>query len=584
MSDDLDEGKRGGAIYRRLLTYILPYKMGFVLAVFGMVTVASTETGFAALMKPMLDGTFVNKDPAVIKYAPLVLLAIFLFRGLGGFLVRYCMDWVGRNLIRDMRELMFNQLLRLPTSFYDSNAKGHLSSKLIFDVEQVASAATGAVTILIRDTLTLIGLAGWMIFLSWQLTMFFIVVTPIVGGTVVSVSKRFRRISRRIQSSMGSVSQISQQVIEANRVVKVYGAENYENDVFRQANNFNRQQHMKLAVAGGLSVPVSQFFAAIGLAAILYFATQEPMLSQITPGTFVSFISATMLLMPVMRRLTQVVETVQRGIAAAQSVFELLDQETEKDAGTMRLDKALGKVEFHNVSFKYPSSETNVLNNINLSVEPGQSIAIVGRSGSGKSTLVSLLPRFYNPSAGEILIDGIAVQDLRLANLRKHIALVSQEITLFNDTIGNNIAYGCKEAVSKDQIIKAATAAHAMEFIKDLPQGLDTIIGDRGVLISGGQRQRIAIARALLKDARILILDEATSALDTESERIIQDALEKLMAGRTTFVIAHRLSTIEGADKIIVMHAGSIIEQGTHSDLLAKGGHYAALYNMQFSD
>lgn len=584
MSNDLDDVKTGGAIYRRLLTYIIPYKMGFVLAVFGMITVASTETGFAALMKPMLDGTFINKDPTVIKYAPVALLAIFLFRGLGGFVVRYCMDWVGRNLIRDMRQFMFNQLLRLPTSFYDSNAKGHLSSKLIFDVEQVASAATGAVTILIRDTLSLIGLAGWMIYLSWQLTMFFVVVTPIVGGIVMLVSKRFRQISRRIQASMGSVSQISQQVIEANRVVKVYGAENYEKDVFRQANNFNRQQHMKLAVAGGLSVPVSQFFASIGLAAILYFATQEPMLSQITPGTFVSFISATMLLMPVMRRLTQVTETIQRGIAAAQSVFELLDQETEKDSGTKSLDEVQGAVEFHNVSFQYPKADTPVLRNINLRVEPGQTVAIVGRSGSGKSTLVSLLPRFYNPSVGEIRIDDIAIYDLRLADLRKHISLVSQEITLFNDTIGNNIAYGCKDAVTKEQIITAATAAHAMEFIKDLPQGLDTVIGDRGVLISGGQRQRIAIARALLKDAPILILDEATSALDTESERIIQDALEKLMVGRTTFVIAHRLSTIEGANKIIVMHAGRIIEQGNHSDLLAKGGHYAALYNMQFSD
>lgn len=584
MSNDLDEGKKGVVIYRRLLTYILPYKLGFVLSVFGMVTVAATETGFAALMKPMLDGTFVNKDPTVIKYAPIALLAIFLFRGVGGFVVRYCMDWVGRNLIRDMRGLMFNQLLRLPTSFYDSNAKGHLSSKLIFDVEQVASAATGAVTVLIRDTLTLIGLAGWMIFLSWQLTMFFVVITPIVGGIVVSVSKRFRIISRRIQASMGSVSQISQQVIEANRVVKVYGAEDYEKEVFNQANNFNRQQHMKLAVTGGLSVPVSQFFASIGLSAILYFSTKEPMLSQITPGTFVSFISATMLLMPVMRRLTQVTETVQRGIAAAQSIFELLDEETEKDTGTKSPETVQGKVEFQNVSFKYPNTEINVLGNVNLSVDPGQTIAIVGRSGSGKSTLVSLLPRFYNPTEGKILIDGVAVKELRLASLRKNIALVSQEITLFNDTIGNNIAYGCKDMVTKEQIVDAATAAHAMEFIECLPQGLDTIIGDRGVLVSGGQRQRIAIARALLKDAPILILDEATSALDTESERIIQDALEKLMVGRTTFVIAHRLSTIEGADKIIVMHAGSIIEQGTHSDLLAKDGHYAALHNMQFSD
>jgi subfamily B ATP-binding cassette protein MsbA len=331
-------------------------------------------------------------------------------------------------------------------------------------------------------------------------------------------------------------------------------------------------------------VPVSQFIGAIGMAAVLFFATKEPMLSQISPGTFVSFISAIMLLMPALRRLTQVTETIQRGIAAAQSIFGLLDTDTEKDTGTKTLDDIKGKVEFQNVSFKYTSSESQILDDVSLSVDPGHTIAIVGRSGSGKSTLVSLLPRFYNVSEGEILIDGIPIHDLRLANLRKNIALVSQDITLFNDTIGNNIAYGCKELVSQEQIIQAATAAHAMEFIKELPQGLDTVIGDRGVLISGGQRQRIAIARALLKDSPILILDEATSALDTESERIIQDALEKLMVGRTTLVIAHRLSTIEGADKIIVMHEGKIIEQGTHTHLLAQGGHYAALYNMQFNE
>lgn len=573
-----------GAVYRRLLKYVYPYWVGFLMAVIGMIIVAGTETAFAALMKPMLDGTFIEKDPTVIKYAPIALLAIFFFRGFGGFAVRYCMDWVGRNVIRDMRRLIFSHLLQLPASFYDKQAKGHLSSKLIYDVEQVASASTGAITVLIRDSLTTIGLLSWMIYLNWQLTLFFLVITPLIGVMVVVVSKRFRKINRKIQASMGDVSQISQQVIEANRVVKVYGAQDYEKQVFESANNFNRQQYMKLAVTSGATVPITQFFAAFALAGVLFVATREPMLSQITPGIFVSFVSTTLLLMQALRRLTQVTENLQRGIAAAQSIFELLDREVEKDTGTASIAKVQGKIQFNNVSFKYNEDLPPVVIDFNLDVQPGQTIAIVGRSGSGKSTLVSLLPRFYNVTEGEIVLDGVPLNSLKLSDLRQHLSLVSQDVTLFNDTVANNIAYGCKDSVSKEQIIEAATAAHAMEFVQDMPEGLDTQIGDKGMLVSGGQRQRIAIARALLKDAPVLILDEATSALDTESERIIQDALEKLMIGRTTFVIAHRLSTIEKADKIIVMHEGRIVEEGTHEELLALAGHYSALHSMQFKD
>lgn len=571
-----------GAVYRRLLGFTRPYIWGFAIAVIGMVFVAATETGFAAMMEPLLDGTFIDKDPNVIKYLPGALLVLFMVRGLGAFLTRYYMEWVGRNVIRDLRQLIFEHFLKLPSHFFDTQSKGHLTSKIIYDVEQVASATTSAITVLIRDSLTVLGLLIWMLVISWQLTVFYLFVTPAIGGVVVYVSKRFRRINHRIQSSMGSVSQVSQQVIEGQRVVKVYCAEEYEKQVFHEANEFNRRQFMKMAVTSGLSVPISQFFAAVALACVIYFVTQEASID--SPGVFMSFVSASLLMLPPMKRLTQVTENIQRGVAAAQSLFALLDTETEKDTGTRRLEKTSGQVEFKNISFSYERDKNvSVLKDINLKVDSGQTIAFVGRSGSGKSTLVSLLARFYDPDAGEITLDDVPIQELQLGNLRQHIALVSQDVTLFNDTIANNIAYGCKQKPDLETIKQAATAAHAMEFIQELPLGLDTVIGEQGTL-SGGQKQRIAIARALLKDAPILILDEATSALDNESERIIQVALEELMKGRTTFVIAHRLSTIENADSILVLHEGRIVEKGSHKELLALDGAYSALYQMQFSD
>lgn len=571
-------------VYKRLLGYAWHYSTIFMLAIVGMAVVAATEAGFAWIMKPMLDGTFVDKDPTIIRWLPIGLLAIFIVRGIGGFISTYGMEHVGRNIIRDMRKQMFSSLMRLPTAFYDQTSSGQLTSKLIYDVEKVAQAATKAITIVVRDTFTIIGLLILMFYTSWKLAIVFLLLGPLITILVVFVSKRFRRISQRIQKSMGNVTQLSQQVTEGHRVVKIFGGENFEDQHFEKANEYNRQQNMKLAATRAISVPTSQFLGACGLAVILYFATSEEMLEALTVGTFMAFITASMLLLAPLKRLTMVQSTVQQGIAAAQSVFQLLDEAPEKDTGTKSIEKSNGKLEFKKVSFSYPSAEKAVLNEINFTAEAGETVAIVGRSGSGKSTLVSLLPRFYDISDGDILLDDIPLHDLKLDNLRDQISLVSQEVTLFNDTVANNIAYGSLTACSEEQILAAAKSAHAIEFIEDLPQGLQTVVGDKGVLLSGGQRQRIAIARALLKDAPIIILDEATSALDNESERYIQDALSVLMKNRTTLVIAHRLSTVENADKILVLRDGKIVESGRHAELLTAGKDYAALYQMQFEN
>lgn len=569
-------------VYKRLLGYAWHYSSVFILAIIGMAVVAATEAGFAWIMKPMLDGTFVDRDPTIIRWLPLGLLAIFIVRGVGGFVSTYGMEHVGRNIIRDMRKQMFSSLMRLPTAFYDQTSSGQLTSKLIYDVEKVAQAATKAVTIVVRDTFTIFGLLVLMFYTSWKLAIVFLLIGPIITVLVVFVSKRFRHISQRIQTSMGDVTQLSQQITEGHRVVKIFGGENCEDQQFAKANEYNRRQNMKMAATRAISVPTSQFLGACGLAVILFFATSPEMLEALTVGTFMSFVAASMLLLAPMKRLTMVQATVQQGIAAAQSVFLLLDEETEKDTGNKVIKKTAGKIEFQNVSFSYPSANDAVLKEINFSVEAGKTVALVGRSGSGKSTLVSLLPRFYDVTDGEILLDDLPLQDIKLDNLRDQISLVSQEVTLFNDTVANNIAYGSLSERSEEDVLAAAKAAHALEFIEALPEGFQTVVGDKGVLLSGGQRQRIAIARALLKDAPIIILDEATSALDNESERYIQDALSVLMKNRTTLVIAHRLSTVENADKILVLRDGKVVESGCHAELLAAGKDYATLYQMQF--
>lgn len=583
MSESSPEAKNP-VIARRYIRYLVPYIPGFLLAVLGMAMTAATETSLAAILKPLLDGGFVDRDPNTIRWLPVALLSIAFIRGVGGFLSNYYMAWVSRNVVRDLRQQIYIHLIELPTRYFDKNTSGHLTSKLIYDVEQVASASASAITIIVRDTLTLIGLLGWMLYLNWKLTLIFFTVAPVISLLVVFVSKRFRKLSRRIQHSMGNVTQSAQQIVHGQRIIKIFDGKQQEIESFSQINEHNRKQHLKLAATAAANVPINQFLAAIALAFIIFLATSEILLDAPSVGDFASFVTAAMLLLPPLKRLNQVVESWQRGMAAAQSVFELLDEPSEKDVGTTEVKRVNGDLEYRNVNFVYSEDRNPALNEINLKVRAGETVAIVGRSGSGKSTMVNLLPRFYDLQQGSIYIDGMPIEDIRLADLRRQIALVSQEVTLFNDTIAANIAYGASQSATTDEIVKAAEAAHAMEFINELSDGINTMVGDKGMLLSGGQRQRLAIARAVLKDAPILILDEATSALDTQSERYIQEALDELMKSRTTLVIAHRLSTIEGADNIVVMHEGKIVEEGNHSGLIARDGHYAALHRMQFRE
>jgi len=574
--------ERGAKVYRRLLGYTKAHWPMFALALCGMVVYALTETGFAAIIKPLLDQSFVERDPTYIRLMPLAILGIFIVRGIASFASTYCMAMVGRRVVKQVRREVFDQFLRLPTAYFDRNSSGMLLSKLTYNIEQVAHCTSQVITILVRDTLTITGLVAYMFWVNLRLSLFILVVGPVIAILVRVVSHHFRRYSARIQTSMGNVTRAAEEVLEAHKVVKIFGGREIENRDFEVVNEHNQRLNMKLTAAKGGSTPIIQFIAALGLAGVIYVATLESGSEMITVGDFGSFLSAMLLMMTPLKRLTNVNAPLQQGIAAGQSIFELLDEPVEDQGGELRLQRAQGHVCYRDVSFVYQQDKGPVLRKVDLDVPAGQRLAVVGRSGSGKTTLVSLLPRFYDPSSGSILLDGADIRDYALADLRHQISLVSQEVKLFNDTIYNNIAYGAAADSPRAAVEAAAAAAHVMEFTDQLPEGLETIVGDRGVLLSGGQRQRIAIARAILKDAPILILDEATSALDSEAERYIQAALATLMTGRTTLVIAHRLSTIESADRIVVMDQGRIVESGTHDELLALRGQYAALHRMQF--
>ncbi|MGD8170170.1 lipid A ABC transporter ATP-binding protein/permease MsbA [Vibrio sp. TRT 21S02] len=570
--------------FKRLWTYIRLYKAGLAVAVVALIVNAIADTYMVSLLKPLLDEGFGNAESNFLRTLPLIIFGMMIVRGLSGFASSYCLSWVSGNVVMQMRRRIFSQFMHMPVSYFDKESTGGLLSRITYDSEQVAGATSRALVSIVREGASIIGLLVLMFWNSWQLSLVLFVVAPLVAWGIGVVSKRFRKISKNMQEAMGNVTASAEQMLKGHKVVLSYGGQEVERERFDAVSNQMRQQTMKLVAAQAIANPVIQVIASIALVAVLFLASVDSIRSELTPGTFTVVFSAMFGLMRPLKALTNVTSEFQRGMAASQTLFALMDLETEVDNGKYTAQKVRGDISVEDVTFTYEGKEKPALSNVSFTIPEGQTLALVGRSGSGKSTIANLFTRFYDVDSGVIKLDGHDIRDYTLPNLRSHFALVSQNVHLFNDTIANNIAYAATEKYTREQIEHAARLAHAMDFVDNMDEGLDTVIGENGTSLSGGQRQRIAIARALLRDAPVLILDEATSALDTESEKAIQAALDELQKDKTVLVIAHRLSTIEEADEILVVDDGEIIERGPHNELIKQNGAYAQLHRIQFGE